>query len=386
MSIQTSDHQALNSTILLVDDDPAILEGVTDLLELYKYDVVTATDGQSALVEMESFTPSLIVSDIMMPDMDGYEFYEAVRNNTDWTTIPFIFLTARGQRADIQRGSRMGAEGYLVKPFEPEDLLAAVIGRLRRAEALKDAVRNDVEGMKQQLLTIFSHELRTPLTYIYGYVNILQDSRLENDVSSTTQEMLDYIQQGADRLVKLVEDLILMVRLDSGLVAHEIGTHAHLMSVRNMVTTAVSNFEQDALKNNITLEYDVPADLTIVAIESYLFDALMRLVDNAIKFTSPRGGGSVTISTRTSEDYVYIDVRDDGVGIDQQKLDAVRALFEQVGRKLLEQQGIGLGLPLVNLIVTGHGGEMLIETEPDVGSCFTLKLPFKAKPNIPEEV
>jgi DNA-binding response OmpR family regulator len=143
-------------TILLVDDDPAILEGVVDLLQLYGYNLLTASDGKLALEVMQDYTPDLVISDIMMPEMDGYEFYEAVRSRPEWVPIPFIFLTARGQQVDIRRGQSLGADAYLVKPFEPEDLLIAIDARLKRARAIQAVTQADVDQMKQQLITIIS--------------------------------------------------------------------------------------------------------------------------------------------------------------------------------------------------------------------------------------
>src|SRR5262245_12632287 len=119
-------------TVLVVDDDQVILETVEDILRLSGYNTLAASNGVKALERLYASSPDLIVSDISMPDMDGYQFYEAVRANPAWTLIPFIFLSARGQRTDIRRGTRLGADAYLVKPFEPEDLLGAVEARLAR--------------------------------------------------------------------------------------------------------------------------------------------------------------------------------------------------------------------------------------------------------------
>ena len=119
------ENNAGDKLILLVDDNPAILEGVADLLELQGYQVLTASSGNQAVTQMQSKKPDLVISDIMMPGMDGYEFYKVVRSNPEWVPIPFIFLTARGQQRDIRRGNSLGADAYLTKPFEPDDLISA---------------------------------------------------------------------------------------------------------------------------------------------------------------------------------------------------------------------------------------------------------------------
>ena len=139
-------------TVLVVDDDPTILDSVSDLLRISGYRILSATNGIEGLHIMQSNTPDLIIADIMMPEMDGYQFYEAVRENSAWTPIPFIFLTARGEQKDIRRGYMLGADQYLTKPFEAEDLLVAVEKRLERIRAIQAVTKDEVEQVKQQLL------------------------------------------------------------------------------------------------------------------------------------------------------------------------------------------------------------------------------------------
>jgi DNA-binding response OmpR family regulator len=142
------------------------VNSVVDILTLSDYACLAATDGAESLQVMYRQSPDLILSDITMQTMDGYEFYHAVRANPDWVAIPFIFLTARGQTADIRQGTSLGADHYLVKPFETDDLLATVEARLRRIREIQAAAQTDVERMKQHLMKVFGHELRTPLTHI----------------------------------------------------------------------------------------------------------------------------------------------------------------------------------------------------------------------------
>ena len=115
-----------------------MLKGIRDVLEIGGYEVIPAVDGMQALARMERHQPDLIVADIMMPRMDGYELLSAVRANPKWLRIPFIFLTAKDQRIDVRFGKRLGAEDYLTKPFEPADLLVAVGAKVERAAALED--------------------------------------------------------------------------------------------------------------------------------------------------------------------------------------------------------------------------------------------------------
>lgn len=124
------------ATILIVDDDPVINDSVRDILCLAGYRTLTATNGAHALEILDVQTPDLIVADIMMPRMNGYQLYQRVRRNPDWIWIPFIFLTAKGEGEDVRYAKEMGVDDYLTKPIEPEDLLAAVLGKLARYREL----------------------------------------------------------------------------------------------------------------------------------------------------------------------------------------------------------------------------------------------------------
>src|SRR5688572_18065646 len=161
--------------ILVVDDDVIILETVADFLRLNNYEVLTAANGNQALYLMQSRTPDLVLSDITMPEIDGYQLYEHIRLNPAWGTIPFIFMSARGEQQDIRLGYGMGADAYLIKPFELEDLQIAVQSRLMRVQEIERGARSDVEQMKQQMMMVMGHELRTPLSYVYGYLSLLKE-------------------------------------------------------------------------------------------------------------------------------------------------------------------------------------------------------------------
>ncbi len=142
-----------NATILVVEDDTHLMEGIRDILELNGYEVLTATNGWVGLevLQKQPAPPDLIVSDIMMPRMDGYDFFNAVRARENWVTIPFIFLTAKGERDDIFRGKSMGAEDYVVKPFDADELLVAVDSRLKRHRELNQRREHEVSSIKHKI-------------------------------------------------------------------------------------------------------------------------------------------------------------------------------------------------------------------------------------------
>jgi CheY-like chemotaxis protein len=195
------------NVILAVDDQPITLATVADILQDAGYDVLTASNGLEALQLMEDHTPDLIVSDIMMPEMDGYQFYEAVRANTTWRLIPFIFLTAQREQDFIRRGYSLGADLYLIKPIDVEDLLLAVETRLKRITDIQIAAREEAGQANKEQIKSLGHELFIPLSFVYSNINKLQNER---DVLSrkATNEVLNNMQRGTERLATLIEELM----------------------------------------------------------------------------------------------------------------------------------------------------------------------------------
>ncbi|MDY7079862.1 MAG: hybrid sensor histidine kinase/response regulator [Chloroflexota bacterium] len=360
--------------ILVVDDHEPLLTAIQGVLEGEGgYTVFTATDGEQALEMMEDVHPNLIVADIMMPRMDGYALYQAIRASPEWVSIPFIFLTARAEREDRLKGKDLGAEDYLTKPFDPQELVIAVRSRLGRARAIQEATEAQFEQLKQQIANVLGHELRTPLTYVRGYTELALE---EVPSADALQDFLLGIKRGADRLNRLVEDLLLMVQLDTGRTAEEFRmlVHEHL-NLGATLKTVVQRHQRQAEEQDVKLELTVEPRLPAVKLSEPLFtDALGRLIDNGIKF-SQGGGKLVTVSARATDGWVEVAVADEGIGIAAQELSHLFERFRQINRDKMEQQGAGLGLALAQDLIHLHGGEITAESTPEAGSTFTIRLP-----------
>jgi two-component system sensor histidine kinase/response regulator len=363
--------------ILVVEDQDLLLMAIRDVLEMEGYKVVTAGDGIEALEVMQTFMPDLIIADISMPRMDGYKFFEAVHIRPEWIPIPFIFLTARAEKEDRLKGKAMGAEDYLVKPFDPQELLVVVRSRIGRAEAIREATEGEFEELKQQIITLLSHELRTPLTSVYGYTELaLEDAAVLP--SGEFQQYLVGIRRGADRLKNLVEDLLMIVRLDTGQLEREFRLLATTRdNLGEIITHTIGMFGVQAAREDITLETNIEPNLPPVLIyDNFFTDALSRLIDNAIKFSRNKGK-RVTVSAKAVDGWVEIAVTDEGVGIAPQGVTRLFERFRQINREKMEQQGIGLGLSIVKALITCMEGEVGVVSELGVGSTFTIRLPVE---------
>jgi len=362
--------------ILVVEDDTHMREGIQDTLETHGYEVWTAKDGAEGLQVLETLVPDLILSDIAMPAMDGYEFYEAVRRNPHWTLIPFIFLTARGERSDILQGKRLGVDDYLTKPFETEDLLTAVEARLKRMAEVRAATEAEKDELRKAILDALPHELRTPLTYIKGYTSLLlQDTALMKP--EIVHEALEAIRSGGDRIGSLVEDFVFLVTLDTGEVPATLKVASEPVDLRIILRTLVSDYQQMARDRQVALELDIDSSLpSVEGYPPYIANALGRLVGNAIKF-SKREGGRVIIRAWAERDEVYVAVEDAGIGLPAVEIPRIFERFYQVNRERMEQQGVGLGLPIARGIIEAHGGRIVVKSEVGVGSTFTVILPVR---------
>jgi two-component system sensor histidine kinase/response regulator len=360
--------------ILVVDDHEPLLTAIQGILEGEGYTTFTALDGTAALEMLEEARPNLIIADIMMPRMDGYALYEAIRAQPKWITTPFIFLTAKAEREDRLRGKSMGAEEYLTKPFDPQELIVAVSSKLKRAQAIQKATDAQFEKLKQQIASVLGHELRTPLTYVRGYTELALEEIPSTDA---LQDYLQGIKRGADRLNRLVEDLMLMIQIDTGRAAEEFHMLAHVHSeLQTVLESAVHQRQRQAQRQDVALEYMGESELPPARISEPLFiNALGRLIDNGIKFS--RGENKrVTVSARDAGEWIEIAVSDQGIGIAADDIPNLFQRFRQIDRERMEQQGSGLGLALAQDLIHLHNGAITVESALGAGSTFIIRLPI----------
>jgi signal transduction histidine kinase len=366
-------------TILVVDDEAAMRELLAEILQQAGFRVLTAGDGRQALAVLEQVRPQLVLSDIKMPGMDGYELYEQVRARPEWVLVPFIFLTSLSHEEEVRRAKGLGVDDYLVKPFREDDLLVAVRSRLARHAQLEAAREAQVEELKRTILRTLNHELRTPLTYLSGYAEILRESGTELGVVGPLKQAVEGILAGSDRLCHLVEDLIMLVDLDSAGAqqAHE-RRRRTLTDLPRLLKEVLQGERARAEARGVRLIADVPPELPpLLGDPDALAGALRRLLENAVKF-SKKEGGEVTLRARAEGRGILIRVRDEGVGMPASELGRISDLFYQFDRPSQEQQGSGLGLPIVRGIVALHGGILSFDSEVGIGFTATIELPTSA--------
>jgi signal transduction histidine kinase len=363
----------------MVEDDQALLRAVSDLLELSGYKVYRANDGTVALRLLETLPqkPDIIVSDIGMPNMDGYQLLSTVRSRQEWVSIPFIFLTAKGEKEDIREGKLRGADDYVTKPFEFPDLLASIQGALLRREELKSLQASELLNMRQQILNVLNHEFRTPLSYIVAYADLMANSP-SFEHSDDLRQYINGILQGSERLSRLIETFLILAELES--TNSEKLFEARKMRIDNLVemfNRLVAAAQTLAQTSGISLRLMSEPDLPpIVGDLNYLEITFKHLIDNAIKFSPEGKKAVVSISIHANASLLSIAICDQGRGIPISEHDKLFESFYQVNREVYEQQGLGAGLAIVRRVIELHGGEIVLESEPGQGTCFVVQLPI----------
>jgi two-component system sensor histidine kinase/response regulator len=361
-------------TILVVEDEPYILEIVSFLLTDEGYRVLQATNGLDALDIVSYEKPDLIISDVKMPGMDGFALCEQVRQDPDLAQIPFIFLTAKSERGDIRHGMGLGADDYLIKPFEPEELLSAVSARFARAAQTQAAIDRAGADLQDSIIRTLTHEFRTPLALIVGYTELLESGGQEMIVRDL-ENILEGLHVGSARLMTLVEDFLLLSKLSTGALQRHVAVGCEPISPDLVVSSRMAEAANKANSRQVVLLTDCQAPAARIAIlREHLVEIVDRLVDNAIKFSKP-AGGKVTVTTALDEKGWRLMVVDEGIGIRAEALQWIFEAFRQVDRNKLEQQGSGVGLTIVRGLVEGYGGVITVQSVPGEGSTFSIWLP-----------
>ncbi len=364
--------------VLIVEDNRVLCDSLAFDLAMRGYSVAKAYNGAAALEQMqtEEELPDIIVSDISMPEMDGYELLEAVRRSEDWQDIPFLFLTAHNTQMAIRTGKELGVDDYLVKPFEVDDLVVAMENKLRRLREVRQSAERRLDETRQQFLNLISHELRTPLAPIVGGTELLAES-IAVTPDESVQELMELVQAGVDRLQHLLNNVLLFTELNSGNLKPRFESLARVFDLRDVVQEACLAVAADweLAGKQIDLQIHDPSGPVPVR---GIHDVLQALVEEPLRnaFAFSPAGGRVVVEVQRDGSGVTVNIADEGPGIPAGQLSHIWKPFGQIARRQYEQQGVGLGLPIARAAAELHSGECTIETESGAGVRFSLRLPL----------
>lgn len=365
------------TTILAIEDEPSILENILETLELGEFKALGAENGLIGVQMAREHRPDLIISDITMPEMDGYDVLAELRSDPDTATIPFIFLTARTEREAMRQAFEFGADDYLSKPFSPSDLLVAVTARLNRHSTIVQEQQQKLNELRGNLLLMLPHEMRTPLNAVLGYADLIVADAADMDVDQIVK-MGQRIQKGGARLLHLIENYLLaahlqIVRSDPEALARLV---AGTTSQPHVIIKALAErkAQQANRVEDLALNLEPASDIRVA--EDNFKKAIDEVLDNAFKFSKP--GTPVQVIAAVQDDVYLLQIADNGRGMTQQQIANV-GLYVQFERRRYEQQGSGLGLSLARSLAELHGGALDIESAPQRGTQVSIRLPLSGR-------
>lgn len=362
-----------SSLILLVDDDESNLELFSTILEQEGYRTLTANSSAEALRLLLTNKPDLIISDIYMPQKGGFEFYEEVQQIHELRYVPFIFLSALSDRQHVNAGKQLGADDYLTKPVDIDELVTTVRGKLKRAASLRSAMESEFEALKGQIITTMSHELNTPLTSIIGFSEIIssEDSRISTD---ELREFADHIRQGGSRLKGLVDDFLETVQIDSGKTSEYYAATRQDFNLTVLLSSLADEYRALSAGKNLDFQTDIAEDLRVTASEAQIRDIVSRLLANAVKFTP---AGSVSLSAARRSEIVHVKITDSGIGMNSKELAHICEKFYQIDKEERQQQGAGLGLYIADKLAGINQCKLIFSSSEGAGTNVTLLLPTR---------
>jgi len=365
------------NSVLIVDDERANIIALTSFLES-DYEIYVTLDGFEAIEAAEDFLPDVILLDILMPEMDGYDTIEKLKSSNKTQHIPVIFITGLTTSENERKGLELGAADYITKPFSAEIVKLRVDNQIKIHEQMRLLVESEIAENNARVQTDFlsrmSHEMLTPMNSIIGMSQLIDMTIDLNEAKRFNKE----IAAESQRLLGQIHDLLDVSgkRVDAFKLAKLPFSFKSMFKIALKVVSPVSN------KKKQTLDFEVVplVPLNFIGDEERLAQVITNLLLNAIKFTPDQG--EIKLSGHLLEEdketvTIQIDITDNGIGIAKEEQEAIFQLFEQVDKTVTRVYGgAGLGLPVAKRIVELMDGKIWVESELGKGSkfSFTCKL------------
>lgn len=356
--------------LLIVDDVPDNLFLVRTILEEEGYEIIAASNGYEALKIIESDPIDLVLLDVMMPLMDGYEVTRRIRAIKDLPFIPILLITAY-DRANAVKGLDLGADEFIRKPIEADELLARVRSLLRLKHSI--AERDRIDRQRQDFVSRLTHDLRTPLVAADRMLGLLQDGVL-GEISPQIGEALTIMGRSNRNLLEMVNKLLDVYRYESGSKT----INLQPLNLQELLEQVVEELKPIAISKNLALTADLEQTATVKGDRLELLRVFNNLIGNALKFTED---GKVHVSLKLAQNEAHqseaiIAITDTGAGI---PIDEQPFLFQRFRQGNHQKQGSGLGLYLSHYIISAHDGKILVKSpnlDSQQGSTFFVHLPI----------
>jgi len=358
--------------ILIIEDESDIRESIEEILDAEGHTVFTAENGAIGVEKAKDVIPDLIISDIMMPELDGYGVCLALREDPLTEAIPFVFLSAKSEKQDIRKGMNLGADDFINKPFTISELLSTVQSRLKRKTVHHQMAEKKITEFKEKISFSLPHELYTPLSSILGFAEALKSDCAE----MTSEEIIEsaaFIHEGAERLKRTIERILFNLHLQ--FLFHDSEERGKL---RSSITEVTRNLFEEKLLSlpSLKVRYSdfqlniVPAELSIHP--DYFCALAEEVLSNCVKFSDP--GTPITVQTELRGNSYYLQFTDLGKGMTADEI-ASTGSFTQFNRTIYDQQGTGNGVSIIRQIVALFEGSITFDTSGLQGLTVKVLLP-----------
>lgn len=358
------------ATVLVIDDEESMRDSCSQILLKDGFRPETAEDGRIGLEKIKNLRPDLVLVDLKMPGISGFDVLEQIKE-TDPEVIPIV-ITGYATVESAVEAMKKGAYDFLPKPFTPEEL-RIIIGRAleRKRLALEaETLRREKKLLEENFITLVSHQLRSPLVAIQQYFEVIL-AGMVGAVEAQQKEMILRARDRVEGLLRLINDWLDMARINKGRIVDNLKPVVLDAILKNLV-----EFMQPlARENEVTIELTLaPSPAMAMGDEQTLEQVFSNLIVNAIKYNKPKG--SVRVSLREEDHFIVTEIKDTGIGISKEHLPLIFDQFYRVSRSEdKKSKGTGIGLSIAKKIVDAHNGSIQVDSEPGVGSVFTVFLP-----------
>lgn len=355
-----------NSKILIVDDNPSNLSVLFKALNKY-FQVSVAVNGKLALEIARKKEPDIILLDIVMPEMDGFEVCEVLKSEEITKNIPVIFMSALSETSDKVRGFDVGAVDYITKPFQHQEVISRVSSHLTIRHQQRELA--ELYANKDKIYSIIAHDLRRPLSSFMILSQNFADS-LDSLTKDEIQESFDNINSSVQRAIGLLDNLLQWSKIET--IRSKFVPES--FEINTVIHDAISLYRTTAEQKDITIHNNIDEKISVYADKQMINVVMRNLISNAIKFSHKES--AVQISVYREVAFVKVSVKDMGVGISEDKLQSLfdpEKHFSTTGTQ--NEIGSGLGLVFCKEFIEKNGGELTVESKVDSGSTFSFTLP-----------
>ncbi len=356
--------------ILVIEDEAGVRDSIVDILNAEDFIVDSAVNGQEGLHQIREFNPDLVICDVMMPVLDGYAVLRQVRQDPNFATLPFVFLSAKAERGDLRSGMDLGADDYLTKPFTHDDLLRMIHTRLGAQSAVNEKSQRQLRALRSSISAALPRELGGPMREVLKLSSTLMEEAETLDPAQVAT-LAKAIHRNAQRTARLTQNVMLFAKLER-LSADQMSAdilHQHTDRADEVITEIAQGLAAEYLRDD---DLEISLDpMGIPLSETQLKKVCEELIDNAFKFSAE--GTPVKVFGSHSDGMVTFYIIDYGQGMTPDQIAHVGAYLQFDPE--VSASGTGLGLTIAKRLVELHRGEVLIESIPGQQTIVRVALP-----------